>query len=75
MSNQEVEGPFGVPVPEAQVQAELRHEELSLFDSTAVAVSSVAPAYSIASTLSAVFLIAGVGLAGPAVLILSLIHI
>ena len=75
MSNQEVEGPFGVPVPEAQVQAELRHEELSLFDSTAVAVSSVAPAYSIASTLSAVFLIAGVGLAGPAVLIVSFIPV
>jgi len=75
MSNQEVEGPFGAPVPESQEQAELRHEELSLFDSTAVAVSSVAPAYSIASTLSAVFLIAGVGLAGPAVLIVSFIPV
>ena len=53
MSNQEVEGPFGAPVPESQEQAELRHEELSLFDSTAVAVSSVAPAYSLAAyTLS-----------------------
>ncbi len=75
MSNYEVEGPFGAPVPESEQQAELRHEELSLFDSTAVAVSSVAPAYSIASTLSAVFLIAGVGLAGPAVLIVSFIPV
>ena len=41
MSNYEVEGPFGTPVPVSEQQAELRHEELSLFDSTAVAVSSL----------------------------------
>ncbi len=53
----------------------LRAEELSLFDSTAVAVSSVAPAYSLASTIGAVVAIAGVGLAAPSVLIVSFIPV
>jgi len=53
----------------------LRAEELSLFDSTAVAVSSVAPAYSLASTLGLVFVIGGVGMASPAVLCVSFIPV
>ena len=48
MSIDDVTGPFGAPVPES-VEAELRANELNLFDATAVAVSSVAPAYSLAS--------------------------
>jgi amino acid transporter len=75
MSMEEVVGPFGAPVPDAEAQAQLLHDELSLFDSTAVAVSSVAPAYSIASAFSAVFVIVGVGLARPAVIIYSFVPV
>ena len=75
MSGVEVAGPFGAPVPDGQAGAMLRAEELSLFDATAVAVSSVAPAYSIASTMSLVFVIAGVGMASPAVLWVSFIPV
>ena len=71
----DVTGPFGAPVPVSEETAQLRHEELSLFDSTAVAVSSVAPAYSIASTMVALFVIVGVGQASPAVLIVSFIPV
>jgi len=39
---QEIPGPFGAPVPEGEAEATLRADELNLFDSTAVAVSSVA---------------------------------
>jgi amino acid transporter len=75
MSVEDVKGPFGAPVPDTEVAPTLRHDELSLFDATAVAVSSVAPAYSIASTMSAVFLIAGIGLASPAIIIVSFIPV
>jgi amino acid transporter len=75
MASNEVLGPFGAPVPGSQETAQLRAEELSLFDSTAVAVSSVAPAYSIASTMTAVFVIGGIGLAAPSDLILSFIPV
>ena len=68
MSENEVIGPFGAPVPESQEAAQLRADELNLFDSTAVAVSSVAPAYSLASTLGFIFIIAGIGYAGPAMM-------
>jgi len=71
----DVLGPFGAPVPEAEEQTQLLHDELNLFDATAVAVSSVAPAYSSASTMSAVFIIAGVGLAAPSVIILAFIPV
>ena len=75
MTVNDVRGPFGAPVPESQEGTQLLHDELSLFDSTAVAVSSVAPAYSIASTMTAVFVIAGIGLASPAVLIVSFVPV
>jgi len=75
MSVEDVKGPFGAPVPDDEERAQLRHDELSLFDATAVAVSSVAPAYSLASTLTAVFVIAGVGLASPAVLLVSFVPV
>ena len=63
-----VEGPFGAPVPEREVEVTLLHDELNLFDATAVAVSSVAPAYSLASTLGFIFVIAGITYAGPAMM-------
>ena len=75
MSIGDVKGPFGAPVPEGEESAQLRHDELNLFDATAVAVSSVAPAYSIASTLAAVFVIAGIAYGSPAVLIVSVIPV
>src|ERR1019366_5466490 len=75
MSINDVKGPFGAPVPVREEGPTLLHDELSLFDSTAVAVSSVAPAYSLASTLAAVFVITGIGLASPSVLIVSFIPV
>jgi amino acid transporter len=51
----------------------LKSDELNLFDSTIVAVSSVAPAYSLAATLSLLF--AAVAYAGPAVIIVSFIPV
>ena len=48
----EVPGPFGAPVPADEAAATLRADTLNLFDSTAVAVSSVAPAYSLAATMA-----------------------
>jgi amino acid transporter len=71
----EVPGPFGTPVPSEESAATLRADTLNLFDSTAVAVSSVAPAYSLAATLSLLFLAVGVGYAGPAVIIVSFIPV
>ncbi|HEY5120436.1 MAG TPA: APC family permease [Acidimicrobiales bacterium] len=73
MSVDDVLGPFGAPVPESEEETQLLHDELNLFDATAVAVSSVAPAYSAASTLSFVFIIAGIGLAAPSVIVISFV--
>ena len=56
------------PAPAA---AGLRAGELNLFDSTVVAVSSVAPAYSLAATIG--FLFVAVAYAGPAVIIVSFV--
>ncbi len=70
-----VRGPFGAPVPESQESAQLRADELNLFDATAVAVSSVAPAYSLASTMTAVFVIVGIGSHAPSVIIYSFIPV
>ena len=70
-----VEGPFGTPVPESQERAQLKADELSLFDATAVAVSSVAPAYSLATALGSMFIISSVGDKAPAMVILSFIPI
>jgi len=75
MSIDDVKGPFGAPVPESEEAAQLLADELNLFDATAVAVSSVAPAYSIASTLTAMLVISGVGMSSPAMLILSFIPV
>ncbi len=75
MSEQDVLGPFGAPVPEAQQEAQLRADELNLFDATAVAVSSVAPAYSLASTMAFVVAIVGVGVFAPSVIIASFIPV
>ena len=66
-------GPFGVPVPAGEEAATLRADTLNLFDSTAVAVSSVAPAYSLAATLSLLFV--AVAYAGPAVIWISFIPV
>ncbi len=75
MSINDINGPFGAPVPEGEVSQQLRADELNLLDATAVAVSSVAPAYSIASTMTAVFVIAGIGLAAPSVLLISFVPV
>ena len=48
----EVPGPFGAPVPSAEAPATLRADTLNLFDSTVIAVSSVAPAYTLAATMA-----------------------
>jgi len=75
VSINEVEGPFGVPVPEGEIAHQLRAEELNLFDSTAVAVSSVAPAYSLASTMAFLVAVSGVGLYAPSLIILAFIPV
>jgi len=71
----EVEGPFAVPVPVDERAATLKAEELSLFDSTAVAVSSVAPTYSLATTIVFLFTTAGIGYFGPAVIEISFVPV
>jgi len=57
--------------PAAVATTSLRAGELNLFDSTVVAVSSVAPAYSLAATLGLLFV--AVAYAGPAVIIVSFV--
>ncbi len=51
----------------------LKSNVLSLFDSTAVAVASVAPAYSIASTIGLV--VAAVGFTAPAIILVSFLPV
>ncbi len=75
MSIDDIKGPFGAPVPKSQEKTQLLHDELNLFDATAVAVSSVAPAYSAASTLSLVLVIVGVGAYGPSVILVSFVPV
>ncbi len=53
----------------------LRANELNLFDATTVAIASVGPAYTIAATLAPVFLVTGVAMASPAVLIVSFVPV
>ena len=74
-SELEVPGPFGAPVPQGQATVTLKKDTLNLFDSTVVAISSVAPAYSLAATMALLFLTVGVGYAGPAVIWLSFIPV
>jgi amino acid transporter len=64
----EVPGPFGAPVTSSEAEPTLRANTLNLFDSTVVAVSSVAPAYTLAATMATLFLTAGIAYAGPAVI-------
>ena len=71
----EVPGPFGAPVPSDEAGPTLRADTLNLFDSTVVAVSSVAPAYTLAATMAALFLFTGIGYAGPAVIWLAFIPV
>src|SRR5271157_3321320 len=74
-----VQHPSGLPLsianppPSTAQSPTLRANELNLFDSTVVAVSSVAPAYSLAATLALLF--AAVAYAGPAVIIVSFIPV
>jgi amino acid transporter len=70
-----VPGPFGAPVPANEEAAALRADTLNLFDSTVVAVSSVAPAYTLAATMAVLYLTTGVGTAGPAALLISFIPV
>ncbi|MGO8870764.1 MAG: APC family permease [Acidimicrobiales bacterium] len=65
----------GASASDTEGTTTLRANELSLFDSTVVAVSSVAPAYSLAATLSLLFAAVGVGYAGPAVIVVSFIPV
>ncbi|MGO9028265.1 MAG: APC family permease [Acidimicrobiales bacterium] len=74
-SKYEVPGPFGAPVPSDESVATLRADTLNLFDSTVVAVSSVAPAYTLAATMAVLFLTGGVGYAGPAVIWISFVPV
>jgi amino acid transporter len=68
-----MEGPAGGPAPDGVPLITLKAGELNLFDSTAVAVSSVAPSYSLATTL--VLLFATVGYFGPAVIEISFVPV
>lgn len=54
-------------------EVHLKSNVLSLFDSTAVAVASVAPAYSIASTIGLV--VAAVGFTSPAIILVSFLPV
>lgn len=51
----------------------LRGDTLSLFDTTAIAVASVAPAYTIAATIF--LLVATVGLGSPAIILISFLPV
>jgi amino acid transporter len=70
-----VPGPFGAPVPSAEEAETLRADTLNLFDSTVVAVSSVAPAYTLAATMAVLFLTGGIAYAGPAVIWVSFVPV
>ncbi len=71
----EVPGPFGAPVSTDEAAPTLRANTLNLFDSTVVAVSSVAPAYTLAATMAVLFLTVGVGYAGPAIIWISFVPV
>ncbi len=71
----EVPGPFGAPVSTDEAAPTLRANTLNLFDSTVVAVSSVAPAYTLAATMAVLFTTVGIGYAGPAVIWISFVPV
>jgi amino acid transporter len=55
------------------VESELKVNTLSLFDTTVIATSSVAPAYTLAATVG--FLVAAVGLASPAAILVGFVPV
>jgi amino acid transporter len=55
------------------VESQLKTNTLTLFDTTVIATSSVAPAYTLAAT--AAFLIAAVGLASPAAILVGFVPV
>jgi amino acid transporter len=55
------------------VESELKTNTLTLFDTTVIATSSVAPAYTLAAT--AAFLVAAVGLASPAAILVGFVPV
>lgn len=57
----------------AEREAELRHNTLSLFDTTVIATSSVAPAYTLAATVALVVVAAG--LAAPSTILISFVPV
>ncbi|MBJ7595829.1 MAG: APC family permease [Candidatus Dormibacteraeota bacterium] len=60
-------------VHERRVESQLKTNTLNLFDTTVIATSSVAPAYSLAASVALVF--AFVGLASPAAILVSFIPV
>jgi amino acid transporter len=65
----------GPPSEVVGVQTELKEGELGLFDSVAVATASVAPAYSLTSTIAFVVAIGGIGLGSPSILLVSFVAV
>src|SRR5256886_16188050 len=65
-------GSHGSPAAGAE-PVHLRGDTLTLFDSVTVATASVAPAYSLAATIA--FLVAAVGLASPAAILVSFVPV
>ena len=61
------------PATAADQAAQLKHGELSLFDSVMIATASVAPAYSLAATIG--LLVVAVGLASPATILVSFVPV
>jgi amino acid transporter len=55
------------------VESDLKTNTLSLFDTTVIATSSVAPAYTLAATVG--FLVAAVGLASPAAILVGFLPV
>ncbi len=55
------------------VESELKTNTLTLFDTTVIATSSVAPAYTLAATVG--FLVAAVGLASPAAILIGFLPV
>jgi|HubBroStandDraft_6_1064221.scaffolds.fasta_scaffold00298_23 amino acid transporter len=55
------------------VESELKTNTLTLFDTTVIATSSVAPAYTLAATMG--FLVAAVGLASPAAILVGFVPV
>jgi amino acid transporter len=62
------------PLPNAPERG-LKAGELSLLDTTAIATASVAPAYSLGTTLFLVVAATGVGLAAPAAILVSFVPV